>query len=53
MSTVTTLQVKLWMGELYIANKMLEEEVEALRIENKELTEEVKGFKDAGNSEEE
>ncbi len=37
MNSISVVQVKLWIGDLYVANKMLENEVEALKEENYDL----------------
>lgn len=46
MGGISVMQIKLWVGDLYIANKMLEEEVAALQKENHELKQELKNIKD-------
>lgn len=45
MNSISVVQVKLWIGDLYVANKMLENEVEALKEENYDSKEEIESLK--------
>lgn len=47
MPTISTIQIKLWIGDLYIANKLLEEQVSELEQENHDLKIRLKEFEDA------
>ncbi len=50
--TISVMQIKVWIGDLYIANKMLEEQVERLGQVIHDQKEELKKIKtDSNNSE--
>lgn len=42
---MSVIQIKVWIGDLYIANKMLEEQVAILSKDNHGLKEELKKLK--------